>query len=96
MVMAAKPTKPKSQSLTEQPKNMCKKKKKKENPLAGHHLLVPGMNHKFLSLLLLAASPRSKLMVDETDTTPSDTLCSECGNHRAKAALNIPAQGPSD
>ena len=73
-----------------------KKKKKKENHLAGHHLLVPGMNHKFLSLLVLAAPPRSKLMVDETDTTPSDTLCSECGNLRAKAALNIPAQGPSD
>lgn len=93
MVMAAKPTKPRSQSLTEKPKNMCKKKK---NLLAGHHLLVPGMNHKFLSLLLLAAPPRSKLMVDETDTTPSDTLCSERGNLRAKAALNIPAQGPSD
>lgn len=66
------------------------------HPLAGHHPSVPRMNHEFLSLLLLAASPGQWLMVDGTDTTPSDALCPECGNLRVKAALNTPSQEPSD
>lgn len=91
MVVAAKTTKPRSQSPTEQPKNMFKSS-------SGWILALGPWDESWVSLIVAVGHPPStpRSMGGGTHNTPNDALCPECRTPKVKAALNIPLQGPAD